>query len=141
MADETTEPPLRTLIVGRIDGTIAGSVQIMRPPPNNEAQAFAVTVTSTFVSPWARGHGLAHRMLEMAENRARDEGYLMVQLDCRETQATAIHLYKQTGYVHWGTLPHYARVDGKSVAGLYFFKILNPEGFEDFNYQAEGYAR
>ena len=133
--------PSRTLIVGRLDGTIAGSVQILRPPPNNEAQAFAVTVTSTFVSPWARGHGIAQRLLDMAEQRARDEGFLMVQLDCRETQSAAIHLYKQTGYVHWGTMPHYARVDGRSVAGLYFYKVLDTDAFNEFNEQAEGYAR
>ena len=133
--------PFRTLLVGRLDGTIAGSVQILRPPPNNEAQAFAVTLTSTFVSPWARGHGLAHRLLDMAEQRAREEGFLMVQLDCRETQTAAIHLYKRTGYIHWGTLPHYARVDGRSVAGLYFYKVLSADAFTEFNEESESYAR
>jgi hypothetical protein len=31
--------PERLLFVGRLDGTIAGSAQIQRPPRNNEAQA------------------------------------------------------------------------------------------------------
>ncbi|MEC7593359.1 MAG: GNAT family N-acetyltransferase, partial [Pseudomonadota bacterium] len=33
--------PERLLIVGRLDGVIASSVQIVKPPRNNEAQAFA----------------------------------------------------------------------------------------------------
>src|SRR5580765_6563762 len=45
----------RRLVVGRLDGAIAGSVQLSRAPRNNEAQAFAGTLTSAFVAPWARG--------------------------------------------------------------------------------------
>jgi len=50
--------PERRLVVGRLDGVIAGSVQLSRAPRNNEAQAFAGTLTSAFVAPWARGRGL-----------------------------------------------------------------------------------
>ena len=40
--------PERQLVVGRLDGVIAGSVQLSRAPRNNEAQAFAGTVTRRF---------------------------------------------------------------------------------------------
>ena len=35
--------PERRLVVGRLDGIIAGSAQLSRAPRNNEAQAFAGT--------------------------------------------------------------------------------------------------
>src|SRR5438477_11554196 len=50
--------PERRLVVGRLDGIIAGSAQLSRAPRNNEAQAFGGTLTSAFVAPWARCRGL-----------------------------------------------------------------------------------
>ena len=63
--------PERLLIVGRLDGVIASSVQIVKPPRNNEAQAFACHFTTFFVAPWARGHGLSKAVIECAAARAR----------------------------------------------------------------------
>lgn len=120
--------PGRTLFVGRLDGVIAGSTQLLRPPPNNEAQRFAATLTSNFVAPWARGHGLARKLVEAVEAEAAAEGYEVLQLDVRETQAAAIQLYHRMGYIHWGTNPIYARVKGRTLAGLYFYKILSGDG-------------
>ena len=51
--------PERQLLVGRLDGVIAGAAQLVRPPRYNEAQAHAATLTGHFVAPWARGHGMA----------------------------------------------------------------------------------
>ena len=51
--------PDRHLIIARLDKVIAGSCQITRPPKNNEAQKFSCQLTTFFVAPWARGHGLA----------------------------------------------------------------------------------
>ena len=50
--------PGRTVIVGRLDGVIAGSAQLNRPRANAEAHSFSVDVTTFFVAPWARGHAL-----------------------------------------------------------------------------------
>src|SRR5215475_8220976 len=50
--------PDRRLVVGRLDGVIAGSAQLSKAPRNNEAQRFAGTVTSAFVAPWARRRGI-----------------------------------------------------------------------------------
>ena len=117
--------PSRSLLVGRLDGVIAGSAQLVRPPPNNEAQALAATIRSSFVAPWARGHGLARQLLETAEGAARAEGYTVINLDLRETQTAAIALLHTLGYVLWGTHCHYARVDGRTIAGHYFYKLLD----------------
>jgi len=116
--------PLRTLLVGRLDGVIVGSIQLVRPPPNNEAQAFAANIASAFVAPWARGHGLAQSLVMRAEALAREEKFAAVQLDVRETQGAAIRLYENLGYQRWGTNPAYALVDGRLLAGHFFCKML-----------------
>ena len=55
--------PERHLIIARLDKVIAGSCQIVRPPRNNEAQQFSCQLTTFFVAPWARGHGLAQMIV------------------------------------------------------------------------------
>jgi len=120
--------PDRTLFVGRLDGGIAGSAQLVRPPRNNEAQGHAAQLTTSFVAPWARGHGLARAIVLAVEDAARAAGVAVLNLDVRETQEAAIQLYHSLGYRQWGTHPFYARVDGKPVAGLYFYKQLGPAG-------------
>ncbi|WP_029010861.1 GNAT family N-acetyltransferase [Azospirillum halopraeferens] len=121
--------PERMLFVGRLDGVIAGSAQLQRPPRNNEAQAHAGTLTTSFVAPWARGHGLARRLTLAVERAAREAGLRILNLDVRETQEAAIVLYEHLGFTRWGTHPYYAQVDGKPVAGHFYFKDLtsNPQ--------------
>lgn len=116
--------PERRLFVGRLDGVIAASAQLVRPPRNNEAQAHSAQLTTSFVAPWARGHGLAKMTTVAAETAAREAGFRVLNLDVRETMGAAIQLYHSLGYRHFGTHPLYARVDGQYVAGLYFSKDL-----------------
>lgn len=118
--------PDRQLFVGRLDGTIAGTAQLVRPARNNEAQAHAAQISTHFVAPWARGHGLARAIVVAAETAARTVGVRLVNLDVRETQSAAIQLYQSLGYQHWGTHPSYARVGDDWVAGQFFWKKLEP---------------
>jgi ribosomal protein S18 acetylase RimI-like enzyme len=117
--------PERSLIVGRLDGVICGSAQLVRPSRNNEAQAPSAQMTTNFVAPWARGHGLARGIAVAVEEEARAQGVSVLNLDVRETQEAAIQLYQSLGYQHYGTHPRYARVDGQWVAGLFFWKDLS----------------
>jgi len=117
--------PDRQLFVGRLDGVIAGTAQLVRPAKNNEAQADTAHLTTNFVAPWARGHGLARAIVVAVEEAATVAGVTILNLDVRETQEAAIQLYQSLGYRHWGTHPHYARVDGRWVAGRYFWKDLS----------------
>jgi ribosomal protein S18 acetylase RimI-like enzyme len=116
--------PERTLFIGRIDGVVAGSVQLVRPPRNNEAQAMAVQGTTIFLAPWARGHGLARLMLGALEERAVVEGFAIINMDVRESQTKAIALCEAMGYTLWGVHPRYAKVDGRYVPGRFYFKDL-----------------
>jgi ribosomal protein S18 acetylase RimI-like enzyme len=119
--------PERRLVVGRLDGVIAGSVQLSRAPRNNEAQAFAGTLTSAFVAPWARGRGIARAVIAEAERLAHELDLVVLNLDLRDTQQAAIGLYESLGYKRWGTHPCYARVEGRVVPGHYYYKRIDQD--------------
>lgn len=119
--------PERALFVGRLDGTIVGSAQLVRPPRNNEAQAFSASVMHAYIAPYARGHGLARMIMRRVEEAARALGYQVLNLDVRETQEAAISLYESLGYERWGVHPCYARVGGRSIRGFYYCKKLQPQ--------------
>ncbi len=116
--------PERLLFVTRLDGIIVGSAQLVRPPRNNEAQAFAAHLMHSFIAPYARGHGLARMLTRRVEDAARALGFHILNLDVRETQAPAIRMYESLGYQRWGVHPAYARVDGRVIQGLFFTKRL-----------------
>ncbi len=116
--------PERILVVGRLDGVIAGSAQLVRPTRNNEAQAFACNLTTSFVAPWARGHGMARKLTQAIIEEATALGFGILNLDVRETQRAAITLYDHMGFTRWGTHPHYARAKGRTIAGHFYYKVL-----------------
>jgi ribosomal protein S18 acetylase RimI-like enzyme len=119
--------PERRLVVGRLDGVIAGSAQLSRAPRNNEAQAFAGTLTSAFVAPWARRRGIGRGIVLEIECLAREIGLAVLNLDLRDTQRAAIGLYESLGYIRWGIHPVYARVEERIVPGHYYYKLLGEE--------------
>ena len=45
--------PERILIVGKLDSVVAGSVQLIKPTKNNEAQAHSCVLSTFFFAPWA----------------------------------------------------------------------------------------
>jgi ribosomal protein S18 acetylase RimI-like enzyme len=118
--------PDRILFLARLDGIVVGSAQLVRPPRNNEAQAFAAQLTHAYIAPYARGHGLARRLVARAEEHAAAMGFRVLNLDVRETQERAISLFESLGYTRWGTHPAYARVDGRTVAGHFYYKLVEP---------------
>jgi len=118
--------PDRTLFIARLDGNVVGSAQLVRPPRNNEAQAFAAQLTHAYIAPYARGFGLARMLVDRVEEQAAATGLRVLNLDVRETQESAIALFEALGYTRWGTHPAYARVEGRTVAGHFYHKLLEP---------------
>jgi ribosomal protein S18 acetylase RimI-like enzyme len=117
--------PERSLFVARLNSRVCGAIQLVTPPKNNEAQAFAAQLTGNFLAPWSRGHGLARRMIEAVEDAARAAGFAALNLDVRATQEAAIGLYETMGFQRWGEHPAYARVDGKVITGYFYLKRLS----------------
>ena len=116
--------PNRSLFLGFFDGAVAGSVQLAHPAKQNEAQRLAAWITTTFVAPWARGHGLFRMLVERAEREARKRGVEVLNIDIRESQERAIVHFETLGFERWGTNPYYAKVRGQWVAGHYYSKHL-----------------
>ncbi len=116
--------PERELYVARLEGSIVGSVQLQVPAPNNEAGAHTARVSTFFVAPWARGHGLARGLMSDLEASARRQGFKFLDLDVRATQTAAISLYESIGFERWGVQESYALVNGEYVAGYYYSKDL-----------------
>ena len=116
--------PERQVFVACLDHTIVGSAQLVRPPRNNEAQAFSAQLMHSFIAPYARGHGLARLLTLKVEEAARAMKFQVLNLDVRATQEGAISLYEASGFTRWGTHPAYARVKGATVAGHFYYKTL-----------------
>jgi len=116
--------PERTLIVGRLDGAIASSIQLVKPAPSNQTSMFCGSVDHHFVAPWARGHGLAKDLLQAAENEARNIGLSVLRLSVRANLENAVTIYENAGFKRWGELDKYEMVDGKMLAGYFYYKDL-----------------
>ena len=116
--------PERILIIGKLDSVIAGSVQLIKPAKNNEAQSHSCTLSTFFFAPWARGFGLAKAVFKKAELRAKQDGFKVMNLEVRETQSRAIQLYEQAGFTKSGVNPKSVFIDGKYIAGYYYYKEL-----------------
>lgn len=119
--------PERELFVARLDKVIAGSAQLQRAARHNEAQAALGQISSLFLAPWSRGHGLAPLLVQSLEDAAREAGLRALTLDVRETQERAIEVYESLGFQQWGRNPYYAQVEGDWVAGLHYVKELEPQ--------------
>ena len=118
--------PEREFFIARLDGEVVGSAQLVRPARNNEAQAFSAQLAHAFIAPYARGFGLARLLVRRVEERAANMGIRVLNLDVRATQDVAITLFEGLGYTRWGTHPAYARVGGQTVAGHFYFRVVEP---------------
>ena len=116
--------PERILFVARLDGTIAGSLQLVKPAPSNQISSFSCSIDNHFVVPWARGQGISNLLLEHVEKEAKMLGYLVIKISVRETREAAIKVFEKREYIKWGTIPKYEIDQGKIVAGFYYYKEL-----------------
>ena len=112
------------LIVGRLNGVIAGTLQLSYEAPNIESRKNIAQIKRQFVAPWARGYGLAKSMIDFSENEAKENNIKSIQLAVRETQDAAIQLFSGKDYKVWGENPYYAFINGSFIKGIYFFKNL-----------------
>jgi GNAT superfamily N-acetyltransferase len=79
-----------------VDSTPAGCV-MLRPLPQ---VPLASEVKRLYVRPAHRGLGLAHALMQAAEDHARREGLQWLYLDTKDDLHDAIHFYLSTGYTH-----------------------------------------
>lgn len=116
--------PGRHLFLARLDGVVAGALQLWESPRNMESQAAVCQLQSGFAAAWARGYGIGRGLMTHGIDAARTLGMHAVKLDVRATQTNAIKVYEAMGFQRWGTMPRYAEVEGKWVEGHYFYLDL-----------------
>jgi ribosomal protein S18 acetylase RimI-like enzyme/predicted RNA-binding protein with PIN domain len=58
----------------------------------------AAGLYSVWVAPWARGAGVADRLVEVAVEVARERGHQQLALEVGDHNARAIHLYERHGF-------------------------------------------
>ena len=113
----------KRVLVARLEGAIAGTVQLDFPwPPNGPHRA---DVGKLLVHPRARRRGLARALMLAVEDLARAEGRTLLTLDC-VTGAPAETLYRSLGYVAIGVVPGFAlaSLTGQPEAATFMYKAL-----------------
>lgn len=94
----------KTLLVARINGQIAGTVQLDYDTPPN--QPHRAEVAKLLVHPGSRRLGIAKALMAALEQHASQIGRSLITLDTR-TGDTAEPLYTALGYTSVGSIPGY----------------------------------
>ncbi|MCX5730504.1 MAG: ribosomal protein S18-alanine N-acetyltransferase [Deltaproteobacteria bacterium] len=72
-------------------------------------------VLNVAVAPEARRSGVARRILDRVESRAREQGARVSMLEVRRSNQPAIALYRSLGYREVGVRPGYYAEDGEDA--------------------------
>lgn len=93
-----------------IDGELVGIGALKRAPTGHYGE-----IKRVFVLPRNRGRGIARRIMERLEDRAREEGIPKVLLETGTEQPEALELYARLGYTRCGAFGNYPDDDPLSV--------------------------
>lgn len=115
----------RTLFLPKMDGQIAGSCQLVRPPASNEVGAFRAEIVNFFLAPWARDYGLAKELISRVQDYAIVHGCRSLEIAVRSDQLAAISICEWLGMEKWGTKKRFAYVDNQFLSGFYYSKDLD----------------
>ena len=115
----------RSLFLSRMDGQVAGSCQLVRPPASNEVGAFRAEVVNFFLAPWARDYGLAKEMISRVQDYAIVHGCRSLEISVRSDQLAAISICEWLGMEKWGTKKRFACVNNQFISGYYYAKDLD----------------
>jgi L-amino acid N-acyltransferase YncA len=123
MSEETAraiwllEPPGRTVVAVRSDGTVLGSAKMN---PNQGGPGAHVASASFMVDPAHAGQGVGRALGEHMLDWARESGYQSVQFNAVvETNAGAVGLWRSLGFDIVGTVPQAFHHPTKGYVGLH----------------------
>ncbi|MEM6834658.1 MAG: GNAT family N-acetyltransferase [Pseudomonadota bacterium] len=122
--------PTRHLIVARLGGSIVGAVQIVQAGPLSEIGPEVAELDNFFLSPDARGHGLAGRIVRYAEEVARSLGIISLDFTVRDDRSDAVQIFEAMGYTRWAKKRTFRFSGGQFQAGLYYTKIIDESAAE-----------
>lgn len=109
----------RLVFVAEADGRIAGTVQLILAPQEN--QSFRGELAKMIVHRQARRQGVGAALMRAAEDEARRLGRTLLTLDTQSGEAGE-RLYAAMGWVKVGEIPGYAtNPDGMGRHGASLF--------------------
>jgi GNAT superfamily N-acetyltransferase len=111
-------PPGGLFLVGYLGGigVVCGGWRARGPDVGTDAE-----IKRMYVTPVARGRGLARRILTELERTARAAGYHRVILETGSKQPEAVGLYRSSGYTEIPAFGYYAG----SPHSMHFAKVLD----------------
>lgn len=101
------QSPTATVLVGRVDGTVAGAVMVGQDGHRG-------TVYYLGTDPDRRGQGHGRALMAAAEGWLRDQGVWKTNLLVREGNAAALRFYAALGYVDQACHVLGRRLDGRA---------------------------
>ncbi|ASS75850.1 GNAT family N-acetyltransferase [Tumebacillus algifaecis] len=120
---ETVLEPSVILFVAFQDDQIAGTIQLhLSTKPNGNHRA---EIAKLMTHPKFRRHGIARKLMQQAEERAKQEERTLIVLDTREGDPSNL-LYTSLDYIQAGRIPHFARsANGELHPTILYYKLLN----------------
>ncbi len=92
------------MFMGEVDGKVVGVIGVIAN--HNLHDGFVTYIEHVVVDKNFRGHGYGSQLIAFAENRAREEGCFLIELDTDIGADRAAHLYEKSGYVKSGDFYH-----------------------------------
>jgi acetyltransferase len=112
----------RLLLVWRVEGRVAGSVQLA--PATRPNAAHRAEVQKLLVHTAARRRGIGAALMAAVEAVARSAGRTLLVLDTREGD-DASRLYERIGYTLAGVIPGYAICSsGTRDGSAFYYKLM-----------------
>ena len=97
-AVEETRACRGEVLVAEFDGEVVGVCQLMIMSHFQHTGGWCAEIESVYVRDDARGRGVGTRMLEFAEQLARQRGCYRLQLTSRNVREDAHRFYRRLGY-------------------------------------------
>ncbi|MBV8049300.1 MAG: GNAT family N-acetyltransferase [Paludibacterium sp.] len=124
-AARLTEPPCEGVFGAFVDGRLLGVAGLVGSP--RRKLAHKLTLVGVYVTPDARGQGLARRLAEAAIARAKSlPGITRLLLGVHGTNHAAIALYRSLGFEAYGHEPEAMIVDGQTHDEILMGMSLRP---------------
>ncbi len=104
------EVPRDRLIVATLAGELVGYALVLMNAATRLARIYSIAV-----SPSARGRGAGEKLIRAAEQEAVEAGRIVMRLEVREDNQSAIGLYERLGYRQFGTYRDYYEDHGNAL--------------------------
>lgn len=104
------EVPRDRLMVATLNGELVGYALVLMNAATRLARIYSIAV-----SPSVRGRGAGEKLIRAAEQEAVEAGRIVMRLEVREDNHSAIGLYERLGYRQFGTYRDYYEDHGNAL--------------------------